>query len=269
MQSFKDFYIIIEATRRGFLKQIGGALATAVAPMPAAKAVTNTVATSIHGYEISAFSLSGVISDMWQAHNKTYTEEQLLAAVSKLSKTLESGRLPKSRELIQRLLYEPLGTEVSEMLSARGKQTANDSYEDASNSNSWAFDDWFNNWCDGANIMDDLETAYDAVAQLAIPKDITYKGRVVMKAADAIKNNILCSQSDVIDNIDSTMNDFNDYADEVQADAEHANHEADVENAKDTIKDTHSQLGIRRDSAWYESVLKEQDNSKLLSNSPK
>lgn len=248
-----EFDLIIEATRRGFLKQIGGALAAAVSPMPVTRAVAST--TSPTAYDISAFltpeKISEIALDMWYDNDNEAAydgdvEEDTANYTKKVLNQLKTGK--------------PLDTDFLRAILLNGK---NDSiYKHATDAfklaNPSLNDDELKTYLRVVDDMRECPGLGDAFTELKAylpPGDIVANGRVIFSGDDLVETGFFDSLDDVKTNAADYINHIKKWADET---AEYNKVEQQAQ-AKKSIDNTHSQLGIRRDSAWYESVLKEQD----------
>ena len=260
-----EFDLIIEATRRDFLKQIGATLAAA-AQQQLSTHHQSVAAKSI--YDITKFinddnCLAQALSNMWSDQDRDYSDIQLTNTVKKVQGAFAAGNPIKSTELLKQFFL------ASNDVTAAIYRNFSDLFK----SNDVEFDndylaDWVYKMYDGMNGNTDED--FSLIQMYLPPGDIIYNGEIMYKADQLTKRGIFDSIQDVNKYYDKSISNFEEDSYTYNQDATYnqdedvddiPQHHDHVEGAKKSIDNTHSQLGIRRDSAWYESVLKEQDSS--------
>lgn len=256
-----EFDIIIEATRRGFLKQAAGAIAASVTPIKLTK-----TALSIPTYDITP-----VISN-------THIMQRIYDTVSRGSKipfeewyrqvlhSLSNGQGIKDSLFVKEVVAEFMAdtNEGIDVLDSILKQTE---LTPGNELDHFMGEVWQGDWCNpnysntGRNFLDVVPAS-----------DIVYNGKVVYSKESLLKAKVLPDASTVVKTLQDLEKDFAEdlAANLAQNEIDAEEYEAELnrnrdddddgsDEERDDNEDHHSQLGIRRDSAWYESVLKEQD----------
>ena len=244
-----EFDTIIEATRRGFLKQAAGALAASVTP------ITKTVtAAAPQALKTATYDIAAIVSSP-ETMQKIYTSLSWYDPTSlppfdkwygKIKTSFESGKGINDIDLIQHLIIRFTETDQQYAKSLRSMmKVLNGEDENTCLDSIYSYMD------------DDMEDAFDYI----LPADISYNGKIIYSKDSLLKHNIFNPAEDVKERIYGEVENVLQNREDFESGEAAEQHEQDVKDAEDTIKDTHSQLGIRRDSAWYESVLKEQDKA--------
>lgn len=248
---------LIEATRRGFLKQIAGTFGAMTAPI--SKSVAAPVEAAKSFFDLGKVDLKSALASYWTTQNNDLKLDDITLErnVLKLQRMLSSGKMPKNVALVKHLLYPLIQTTAYEDLGAWAERESqhDDQFGD------W-YNRWFENWTDNLS-TENIGTVYDAMSKVVLPRDIVYKGRTIMSANSAVEQDILSSPNEVKSYFDDMLCDWDDYSDSIDelhdraTDGKSLQRNDKIKDAQKEIDNTHSNLGTRRDSAWYESVMRD------------
>jgi Arc/MetJ-type ribon-helix-helix transcriptional regulator len=267
----KSISILYEASRRDFLKQVGGAIgaaATATGPMKAVAATAAPIKAAVSSilpkmvYDITRALTSDDIYEIVEtfllAKDVEVTDNKITKSVESLRKMLSNGKLPNDSVLIDSILahHRDMHSIMSRTLttvydaSYDASEIASDEEIGEAERMNNDIEDYVESETDG-NIGDYM----DHIRGLLPPGDIIYNGKVLVPMDKLVKRGIFLPAAEVekyaLSELSIMRDNIADHEKWLQHTADKTQKIADAESS---IKDTHADLGQRRPSAWYEST---------------
>jgi hypothetical protein len=201
MITFESFFVshcFNEGTRRNFIKQVAGAVTSAIAA-PATKAATvvSSIPNPNFGYDVSnaveVSSLTELFSELWK--NKKYTPQQLMQHSKKTHDFLKAAKVIDARTAKMLLAFDVANTsKMTAMFQANratklGKQMGlNDSQIQELVSNYFNEDAVMEDHLD--MLIEFLATGDQEIFNHLMPLDVKIDGKVVMTKKQAIEQGV-------------------------------------------------------------------------------